>query len=61
VTILKCKAAEIVVDLERDHKLVLITQHRRPAAYWINVDSFEALNQQIAVLVKASCLRVRAG
>ena len=50
VTTLKRKATEIIADLERDHEPVLITQHGRPAAYLIDVDSFEALNQRIAVL-----------
>ncbi len=50
VTTLKREATEIIADLERDHEPVLITQHGRPAAYLIDVDSFEALNQRIAVL-----------
>ena len=50
VTTLNPKATEIIADLERDHEPVLITQHGRPAAYLIDVDSFEALNQRIAVL-----------
>jgi prevent-host-death family protein len=50
VTTLKRKATEIIADLEQDHEPVLITQHGRPAAYLIDVDSFEALNQRIAVL-----------
>ena len=50
VTTLKRKATEIIADLKQDHEPVLITQHGRPAAYLIDVDSFEALNQRIAVL-----------
>ena len=50
VTTLKRKATEIIANLEQDHEPVLITQHGRPAAYLIDVDSFEALNQRIAVL-----------
>ena len=50
VTTLKRKATEIIADLEQDHEPVLITQHGRPAAYLIDVDSFEALNHRIAVL-----------
>lgn len=50
VTTLKRKATEIIADLEQDHEPVLITRHGRPAAYLIDVDSFEALHQRIAVL-----------
>jgi prevent-host-death family protein len=50
VTTLKRKATEIIADLEQDHQPVLITQHGRPAAYLVDVESFEALNQRIAVL-----------
>lgn len=50
VTTLKRKATEIIADLAQDHEPVLITQHGRPAAYLIDVESFEALNQRIVVL-----------
>jgi prevent-host-death family protein len=50
VTTLKRKATEIIADLAQDHEPVLITQHGRPAAYLIDVDSFDALNQRIALL-----------
>ena len=50
VTTLNPKATEIIADLERDHEPVLITQHGRPAAYLIDVGSFEALNQRIDVI-----------
>jgi len=50
VATLKRKATEIIADLKQDHEPVLITQHGRPAAYLIDVESFEALNQRIAVL-----------
>jgi prevent-host-death family protein len=50
VTTLKRKATEIIADLELDHEPFLITQHGRPAAYLVDVESFEALHQRIAVL-----------
>ena len=50
VTTLKRKATEIIAALQNDHEPVLITRHGRPAAYLIDGDSFEALNQRIAVL-----------
>ncbi len=50
VTTLKRKATEIIAGLEQDHEPILITQHGKPAAYLIDVDSFEALNRRISVL-----------
>jgi prevent-host-death family protein len=50
VTTLKRKATEIIAALEQDHEPVLITQHGKPAAYLVDVDSFEALNQRISLL-----------
>jgi prevent-host-death family protein len=40
VTTLKRKATQIIADLEQDHQPVLITQHGRPAAYLVDVESF---------------------
>ena len=50
VTTLKRKATEIIAALEQDREPVLITQHGKPAAYLIDVESFEALNQRISLL-----------
>jgi prevent-host-death family protein len=50
VTTLKRKATEIIANLERDQEPVLITQHGKPAAYLVDVESFEALNHRISVL-----------
>ena len=50
VTTLKRKATDLLDQISEDHEPVLITQHGRPAAYLIDVDSFEALNQRIALL-----------
>ena len=48
VTTLKRKATEIIAALE--HEPVLITQHGRPAAYLIDVETYDALNQRVIIL-----------
>ena len=50
VTTLKRKATEILSELERDRDPVLITQHGRPAAYLVDVETYDQLNQRLAVL-----------
>lgn len=50
VTTLKRKATEILSELERDRAPVLITQHGRPAAYLVDVETYEKLNQRVAIL-----------
>jgi prevent-host-death family protein len=50
VTTLKRKATEIIADLERDRVPLLITQHGRPAAYLVDVETYEKLNLRIAML-----------
>ena len=50
VTTLKRKATEILSELERDRAPVLITQHGRPAAYLVDVETYERLNQRLAIL-----------
>lgn len=50
VTTLKRKATEIITTLQVDHDPVLITQHGRPAAYLIDVDTFEGLQRKLAIL-----------
>jgi prevent-host-death family protein len=50
VTALKRKATEIISELEQEHEPVLITQHGRPAAYLIDVETYAALNQRLAIL-----------
>ena len=48
VTNLKRKATEIIAELEREP--VLITQQGRPAAYLIDVESYDALNERVVIL-----------
>lgn len=50
VTSLKRRATEIISELSEDRDPVLITQHGRPAAYLVDVETYEALNQRLAVM-----------
>jgi prevent-host-death family protein len=50
VTTLKRKASEIISELEREGAPVLITQHGRPAAYLVDVETYEKLHQRLAIL-----------
>lgn len=50
VTNLKRKATEILGELAVNREPVLITQHGRPAAYLLDVSTFEAMNDRITLL-----------
>ena len=50
VTTLKRRATEIISTLQDDHTPVLITQHGQPAAYLIDVETFEGLQKKLAIL-----------
>jgi prevent-host-death family protein len=50
VTTLKRKATEIISEVDRERVPVLITQHGRPAAYLVDVETYESLNQRLAIL-----------
>lgn len=50
VTSLKRKATEIIAEIQAAHRPVLITQHGRPAAYLVDVESYEALHQRLAIM-----------
>ena len=50
VTTLKRRATEIISTLQDDHTPVLITQHGRPAAYLIDVETFEGLQKKLSIL-----------
>jgi prevent-host-death family protein len=49
VTTLKRKATEIIAGLEARHP-VLITQHGRPAAYLVDVGTYENTQRRLAIL-----------
>ena len=50
VTTLKRKATEIISALDQDHEPVLISQHGKPAAYLVDVETFERLQQPFSIL-----------
>jgi len=50
VTSLKRRATEIIAELQDERAPVLITQHGKPAAYLVDVVSFEEMNRRISVL-----------
>ncbi len=50
VTTLKRQATKILSELERHKRPILITQNGLPSAYLVDVESFELLQQRMAVL-----------
>lgn len=50
VTNLKRRATEIIAALENRPEPILITQYGLPAAYLVDVGSYEELKQRLAVL-----------
>jgi prevent-host-death family protein len=50
VTTLKRKATEILGNLAEDQEPVMITQHGRPAAYLLDIETFEAMQKRISLL-----------
>jgi prevent-host-death family protein len=50
VTTLKRHATEILSDIEQDREPILITQHGLPSAYLVDVESYELMQQRMAVL-----------
>jgi len=50
VTTLKRRATEIIAGLQEDRDSILITQHGKPAAYLVDVSTFEEMNRRISVL-----------
>ncbi len=50
VTTLKRKATEIISELQGDGESILITQHGKPAAYLVDVKTFDELNRRVSVL-----------
>ena len=50
VTTLKRHATEILDDLKGKNDPVLITQHGRPAAYLVDVTTFDSMNRRMAIL-----------
>jgi len=50
VTTLKRKATEILSQLESEKAPILITQHGKPAAYLVDVETYDELQRRLAVL-----------
>jgi prevent-host-death family protein len=50
VTTLKRRATEIIADLQNEKHPILITQHGKPAAYLVDVESYDEMHRRISVL-----------
>ncbi len=50
VTTLKRQATDLLAAIERDRRPILITQHGLPSAYLVDVGSYEAMQQRMALL-----------
>ncbi|VGO22847.1 type II toxin-antitoxin system Phd/YefM family antitoxin [Pontiella sulfatireligans] len=50
VTTLKRQATQILSDLHSSGEPVLITEHGKPSAYLVDVDSYEFMQSRMSVL-----------
>ena len=50
VTTLKRQATKLLDELRREKEPVLITEHGKPSAYLVDVDSFEILLRKVKLL-----------
>ena len=50
VTTLKRQATELLSDIERDKEPILITQHGLPSAYLRDVETYQLMQQRMAIL-----------
>lgn len=50
VTTLKRQATDLIDNLVRDKEPILITQHGKPSAYLMDVESYEQLQARVAIL-----------
>ena len=50
VTTLKRKATELLDELRRDRKPILITEHGLPSAYLVDVETYERLQTRMTLL-----------
>ena len=50
VTTLKRKATELLTEIESDRTPILITQHGLPAAYLVDVATYERLQYRLGLL-----------
>jgi prevent-host-death family protein len=50
VTTLKRQATRLIAELQEDRNPVLITEHGRPAAYLVDVESYELQEKRMRIL-----------
>ena len=50
VTTLKRQATELLSDIERNKEPILITQHGLPSAYLLDVETYQLMQQRMAIL-----------
>ncbi len=50
VTTLKRRATELINEISEEQEPILITQHGMPAAYLVDVESYQALQARIGLL-----------
>ena len=50
VTTLKRQATELLADIERDKQPILITQNGLPSAYLLDVETYQLMQQRMAIL-----------
>lgn len=50
VTTLKRQATALLSEVERDKEPILITQHGLPSAYILDVETYQLMQQRMAVL-----------
>jgi len=50
ITTLKRQATRLIAEIQEDRNPVLITEHGRPAAYLVDVQSFDEQQMRIQIL-----------
>ena len=50
VTKLKREATKILADLADDHEPVIVTEHGKPAAYLVDVETYELQLQRLQIM-----------
>jgi len=50
VTTLKRQATRLISEIQKDHSPILITEHGKPAAYLVDVESYETQLDRVRIL-----------
>ena len=50
VTNLKREATKILAELANDHEPILVTEHGKPAAYLVDVETYELQLQRLEIM-----------